>query len=123
MDGDGLVNSWEQSLGSRIDNPDSDRDGMSDGDEMRAGTDLLDSDSLLLITSTLSFSGTDVILSWTSVTGKNYEVQFTSTDLGLNPEFQDVSFVVQGTNDITSSIITNGVLLGPGTFRIGLVED
>jgi hypothetical protein len=44
-DGDGISNCRERLMRTAIDDPDSDADGMDDGDEMAGGCDPLDSDS------------------------------------------------------------------------------
>ena len=58
---------------------DTDGDGQLDGAEVVAGTDVLDSADSLRIVSIDGASG-DIVLEWTSVLGKSYEVLW-STDL------------------------------------------
>jgi hypothetical protein len=95
-DGDGLATAQEQSAGTNPLNPDSDRDGFSDADELQlfhtdprvsdsdadgqsdaaeiaAGTDPGDGNSVMTV---LAFSraGSGVALRWTSVRGKSYRV-------------------------------------------------
>jgi len=119
-DNDGLNNSWEKSLGTRADNPDSDRDGVSDGDEVGAGTGAMDPDSYFAITKMFEIVGDDIILDWFSVTGRQYVIQFASEDLGGNPDYVDVSPVINAalSTNVTTTVITNGVDLGRGHYRI-----
>jgi len=64
-DGDGLINALD---------PDSDNDGMIDGEEVAAGTDPLDETSLFTIVGvTQDVEG--MLVSWTSVPGREYVVQ------------------------------------------------
>ncbi len=85
-DGDGLGNSWEQSLGI-FEKPgaDYDGDGMSDWQEWRAGTDPSDPDSCLWITSV--DRGASVVagppsvapsvrVRWLSIPGKRYQLEY-----------------------------------------------
>lgn len=74
-DRDGLNNSWERSLNTNMNNPDTDGDGMLDGAEFIAGTDGRDRTSLLEISSMFCLEGDRLYLSWQSVSGKTYHVQ------------------------------------------------
>lgn len=122
-DGDGLVNSWEGVYMSDPDSADTDGDGVSDGDEHRAGTDLLDADSVFAVDTLIRAQGRDVQIIWHSVPGKQYRVEFTSDDLAGHPVFTDVSPVITADNDKTMAVISDGLLLGLGHFRVTLVED
>lgn len=55
-------------------NPDYDGDGMSDEDEWTAGTDPMDSNSLLKILETV-VNGGNVSLSWVGTVGRDYQVE------------------------------------------------
>lgn len=138
-DNDGLNNSWEKSYESDPNNPDSDGDGMIDGHEVRAGTDLGDPFSLLIMVAMGGDGGswqesegtnvwtvtryTDVTVQWPSVVGKRYRVQFTSDPLTEDPAYMDVSEIVTATETTTTVIVPDGLLLGEGTFRVRLVEE
>ena len=95
-DGDGLVNSWEQVLGTD-DRPavDYDGDGMNDWHEMLAGTDPTNHASLLslhwvrkespppAVAGTGGFTNKFVRLKWQAVPGKRYQIQYA---LQLTPD-------------------------------------
>jgi len=81
IDGDGLADSWEMgqfgSLGVSSGGPgeDWDRDGASDLDEFRAGTDPKDPSSFLgFATAPELLAGGDIRLSWSAVAGKTYRI-------------------------------------------------
>jgi hypothetical protein len=121
-DGDGLSRSWEISYGSDPDNADSDGDGMPDGPEVRAGTDLNDADSLLMMVQIRSSDPSDVVLTWDAVTGKVYQVEYTTNDLAQSPVFMDINPPVAPTSSLAVTVITNGLESGATHFRIRLVE-
>lgn len=123
-DGDGLSRSWERSLGSDENNPDTDGDGMPDGPEVRAGTDLQNPDSLLVMVQMLPYESgpSDLLMSWDSVTGKTYQVEFTTNDLAQAPVFADINPTVTATGLVAYTVITNGLDLGATHFRVRLVE-
>ncbi|MDA7619639.1 lamin tail domain-containing protein [bacterium] len=80
-DEDGLSDSDEATYGTDPNNPDTDGDGSNDGDEVTAGTDPLDATSLFKITTITKAAATgDVTITWDSVPGKNYSLQY-SLDL------------------------------------------
>lgn len=121
-DGDGLSRSWEISYGSDADNPDTDGDGMPDGPEVRAGTDLNNASSLLMMLQIGSAEPNDIVLSWDAVTGKVYQVEYTTDDLARNPVFMDINPPVAPTSTLAVTVITNGLDFGATHFRIRLVE-
>lgn len=121
-DGDGLSRSWEISYGSDADNPDTDGDGMPDGPEVRAGTDLNDVNSLLMMVQIGAGDPSDVVLTWDAVTGKVYQVEYTTNDLAQNPVFMDINPPVAPTSALAVTVITNGLDFGATHFRIRLVE-
>ncbi len=76
-DGDGLSDAQEAILGTDPNNPDSDGDGRDDGSEVIAGTDPLDQASRFEIASVARNSANgDVTITWTSVPGKNYRLEY-----------------------------------------------
>lgn len=121
-DGDGLINSWEKSLGSDAGNPDTDGDGMGDVQEWRAGTDLNNNLSLLAMVQ-LSPQGSDRMgVQWDSVSNKAYQVEFRPGDLSNSTNaYQAVSGVITALDLSTSVVVTNDV--SPvGHYRVRLVE-
>ena len=137
-DGDGLTRSWEISYGSDPGQSDTDGDGMLDGHEIRAGTGVTDPDSLLEVVRIMApgkdglwpggVSGyaersTDLNLSWDTVTGKTYQLEYTVNDLcAPGGNFTGVNPAVTATGLVTSTVLTNGLLLSNPIFRIRLVE-
>jgi len=117
-DQDGLNNSWERSYLSDISNPDTDGDGMTDGDEAIAGTDMLDALSLFGLDSMARASGADLTVGWKSVAGHAYQVQFTTNLPDIEISYQNVSGIVPATEAHATTIISDGLLLGRGTFRV-----
>ena len=117
VDGDGLSNTLEQSLGSDYENPDTDADGMSDGfeyayfgsptagdpnadldgdgmknvEEFLAGTAPNSVSSVFRITQIRRLTGTDTEVTWNSVASRRYVLQ--STD-NMSVSFANLS----GTN-------------------------
>ncbi len=137
-DGDGLINSWEKSLG--IDDrhtADYDGDGMSDYDEWLAGTAPDDPNSNLSFSQirrydvdagpVVAAKGDDwvtpVRVRWQSVPGRRYQLQYAETLLD-DQAFVDVGEVVtagEGEFDIDMWI---DVGEDPaGIFRVKLVRD
>lgn len=122
-DGDGLTRSWEISYGANPDDPDTDKDGMADGHEIRAGTGVNDANSLLQMVWLTPLPPSDMGISWDSVAGKTYQVQYTTNDLAQNPVFLDVAGGQGTALDLTSStVVTNGLHLDAAHFRVRLVE-
>lgn len=64
------------------DNPDTDGDGATDGDEALAGTHPVNSNSVFKVVSASVSGGAEIILDWNTVTGKNYHVQSTDDMVG-----------------------------------------
>ena len=122
-DGDDLHNSWEESLGSDPLKIDTDGDGLNDGQEARAGTDPTDKDSVFLMASMRVGANKSVVLAWASVSGKRYQVQYTSDDLNSNPSYSNVNSVVTAAGLVTEVTITEGFLSGGGHYRVRLVEE
>lgn len=121
-DNDGLNNSWEKSLGADPNNPDSDGDGMNDGDERRARTGILDSNSVFVVAWLQRGSDEDAVVSWESVTGVQYQVEFTDNNLDSEGVFSNVSDVVTAADVVTSVLIPYGLQSERGIYRVRLVE-
>lgn len=125
FDLDGLVNSWERSLGSDETDADTDKDGMTDGEEYGAGTDSLDKNSLLAIRK-IQGEGQpeveDITLGWQSVAGKKYRVDYSSGSLRNGMEWIEVSPTVTADSDWTEYTVSGGGADLNGVFRIRVVE-
>jgi hypothetical protein len=121
-DNDGLNNSWEKSLASDANNPDTDGDGMADGSEFRAGTDLTNAASLLVMVELRPAGGSDLEVSWDSVAGKQYQIEYTADDLAQNPTYSAVSGVITATSSMSAVLIDDGLLQPAGHYRVLLVE-
>lgn len=117
VDQDGLNNSWERSLGSDENKPDSDDDGMTDGDEFAAGTDVTDADSVMAILQ-LSSTADGVRIRWASVPGKNYSVQ-RQTGL-LNGCFETVADPVTAVDSETEMLLEESPAASRALYRIQL---
>ena len=133
-DGDGLVNSWEKSLGSDSETADSDGDGMKDGDEFRAGTGVTNDQSFLAVAHVRGDGEhyteglrdmtkvVDAVVTWESVSGKSYQIEFSCDPLNYGPMFSNVSEVVTAVDTQTTVTIYGGFSYERGTFRIRLVD-
>lgn len=125
-DQDGLVDSWEIALGSDRGNRDTDGDGMLDGEEHKAGTDVLDADSVLAVRSLRKVEGVKAAgalsIVWHTVPGKTYQVEYTADNLSGAPEFEPIGDPVTAETTETEIIITDGLQGSRGNYRIRLVE-
>lgn len=121
-DGDGLNNSWEKSLGADPYNRDTDGDFMIDGDEHRAGTDMLDEDSVFVTVQINPDADGNAVIAWDSVAGKRYQVECMDYPAGDPVCYTNVSDVITATSDATETVITNGLMSGMGKYRVRLVE-
>jgi hypothetical protein len=70
-DGDGLTDGQEQYWETDPNDPDTDNDRMNDGDEVFAGTQATNYNSNLRLLDIAS--GTNAIVRWTTVAGRSYE--------------------------------------------------
>jgi hypothetical protein len=119
-DGDGLNNSWEKSYSTAKDDPDTDGDGMSDGDEWRSGTNPLDMESILMMVRISGASDDQFVAEWDAVPGKTYQLQHAEIPEGGGEYvFSNVNEAVTATGAVASTTVTN---LPPGVFRVYLVE-
>lgn len=118
VDGDGMEDGWEQRYfgGLQRDGTgDSDQDGLSDGEEYRAGTDPTNAASSLRLQ--FEVAGGGVRLSWGAVLGRGYLVQY-----------QD-ELSEQGWRDLPGGwiaggvgVLVDGAVVGQRFYRLKLVE-
>ncbi|MBU0676912.1 MAG: hypothetical protein KJ626_02255 [Verrucomicrobia bacterium] len=122
-DHDGLIDSWEMSYGSDPDNPDSDGDGMIDGDEFRARTGINDPDSLLRIARILTAGGTDAVVAWDSVSGVVYQVEFTTNNLpDAHSTYKDFGSPIVASGSEAELLIPDGLLDPNRKYRVRVIE-
>jgi len=124
-DGDGIPDVYETNTGaysgltatgSDPANPDTDGDGANDGDEVLAGMSALDREELfrLLGVNYSLGAGSEVVLTWSSVTGKQYTVSWASN---LVDGFEVLESNIVGVlPDNTYTDVFLGT--GPGFYRI-----
>lgn len=140
-DGDGLNNSWERSLGTADRaTADYDGDGMSDLDEMRAGTSATNAKSLLAFEWVKradnivapAGAGDDwqepIQVRWQSVPGKQYQLEYVPTLAGADgvpPVFGPVGAIVTaGVDEVEIEMLVEiPDDLPTGTFRVRLVTE
>ncbi|MBP7830342.1 MAG: hypothetical protein KA248_10535 [Kiritimatiellae bacterium] len=126
-DGDGLNNSWEESLGSDPNNPHSDTDGVNDWEEWVAGTDLRDPDSVFILARIRQGVGQEALVGWDSVVGKRYEVYYTTDPLDGDPppEWSLVSGPdpITAVGVLTEMSVDAGLAAGRGHFRVRVLQD
>ena len=140
-DGDGLGNSWEQSLGI-FEKPgaDYDGDGMSDLHEMLAGTDAADAASLLAFQAAGPGTGETLPegfdpaarrlrIRWPAVPGKSYQLEWAAGLLpdpatGEGPVYEPVGEVmIAGEGEFTMTVwVDLSESDAQGVFRIRLAE-
>lgn len=122
-DGDGLNNSWEKSYGADKNNPDTDGDGVADGDEHRAGTGLLDDESYLAMIRLRPAAGGAMLVEWDSVAGKRYQVQVATPDPVYDvATYSNITAVLEATTNTLSATLTNAFYHPRQFFRVRLVE-
>jgi hypothetical protein len=89
---DGLPDGWEAAYGVSDPNADSDGDGQTNGEEYLAGTNPTNAASVLKITGVSRQSNGHVVLTWASVGGTRYRIQFANASAnGALPTFTDVT--------------------------------
>jgi len=106
-DGDGLSESWERSIGTDALSPDTDDDGVNDGDEILAGTNPLDGADVLQMVELQPQAGGLMKVLWDSVPGKSYQLQYTTGSLAEANPFIDLNPPVVATGAASFTIITN----------------
>jgi len=122
-DGDGLNNSMEKDLGSDPNSLDSDGDGVLDMDEFRAGTLLNDEESFLAMVELKPQDHTEMMVQWSAVEGKSYQLQYTTEELtSTNLMFWNINSVVNATGSVAYTFVTNNLPETIKSFRVLLVE-
>ena len=110
-DGNGVPDWWERvhfgGLGIITPISDSDADGMRDMDEYQAGTDPLDPESVLKFVHIERLAGGEVLLSWTSVAGKMYDIEKANS---LESSFYTLIWSIPGAPPLNSyvDVVTPG---------------
>lgn len=125
-DNDGLLDQWEvQFFGSLSANPalDSDGDGVSNLNELFAGTNPTNSASRFQLLSATR-TNNDFLLTWSAVGGHSYVLQSQSSSAGgLATNFTDLSPLISvgGTSEtLTNYVHVNGATNSGGYYRVRL---
>jgi len=101
-----------------VDAADLDVDGHSTWQEWRCGTCPTNALSVLRLLSATP-DGTNVTVSWQSVTGVNYFLEC-STNLAAAPRFTPLATNLHGQPGTTTYTDTNAVRAGPFFYRLGV---
>lgn len=122
-DADGLNNSWEQSLASDADRPDTDGDGMTDGDEFRAGTDLLDQTAFFALGDVIQDDLGNVTLHWPAVPGRTYQAEIAQQGDLATATFEPLGGPYVATDTAGVLNFLNAITNETAYFRIRLVDE
>lgn len=121
-DSDGVNNSYEKSYGSNANNADSDGDGMMDGAEHYAGTDLMNSSRRLRIEQGRLSGEHDLAITWQTVSGRCYQLEYTQDDLASAPVFLPVGDPVPAVADFTTMNVMDGMLYNDRCYRVWVLD-
>ncbi len=113
----GIESSFSEAVTWTSPGLDSDNDGMSDNQELAAGTDPLNASSVLSVKLTSAPSGAGHVVQWASVSGKYYKV-LRSTNLMANPAFTPLTSPIQGLGTVTSFTDTDVTASGSYFYKI-----
>ncbi|HPO37427.1 MAG TPA: hypothetical protein PL176_05435, partial [Kiritimatiellia bacterium] len=121
-DGDGLIDADETAL--FFTNPnlaDTDGDRMQDGDEIRAGTQPFDRESVFTITRCIVVSENGCpLISWSSVPGIRYQLE--AKDSLISPTWLPVGPVVEAINETLSVQDLTALPSTPRFYRVRLAD-
>lgn len=102
-----------------VDFADPDGDSMNNWQEWKAGTDPTDPSSLLSLSKISRTGLRSMLLTWTSVTNRNYFVQ-RATNLAAPASFTLLQTNLPGGNGTISWTDTNAPMPGPAFYRVGV---
>ena len=117
-----LSYAWLQGFGLPTDGTadftDTDRDGFTNYQEYRCGTDPTNPLSFLRLLAPAP-AGTNLTLAWPSATGRSYVLEC-STNLGAAPPFFPLATNLPGQPGTTRFTVTNAAAAPPRFFRVGV---
>lgn len=115
-DHDGLNASWEKTLGTNPQAPDTDGDEISDSHEQLAKTDPLSPGSYLEVDQIEWTDGGGLRVHWRSESGVTYQV--VAADIGSLSAVVASESILAAESPVLSVLVTNGVGANAGQFRI-----
>lgn len=119
-DGDGLPDSWEATYPTAGNpNADTDADGFSNAQEFAAGTSPVSPTDRLRITA-IATSGANVVVTFTTVAGKQYVVEF--RDAAGSGNWTQAGNLVSGTGSPVTITHTNAASASQRFCRVRLVQ-